>query len=189
MTLTEGTVATELEQHPPLEHEPPRQKQEQQTGDHFGTPTDVLVVVEEFAPIALDPCSNCWSIVRARVSLDGSSPEQDGLLADWHKLARGGLVYVNPPYSRGSMTKWTQKVLEEAAAGTEIVLLTKSDHSTKWWKRLRGAAGAICYWSERIAFLGASHGAAWPSALWYFGRKPHLFAHVFAQAGDVRILG
>ena len=161
---------------------------EEQAGDHFGTPVEVLAIVEQMGPIALDPCSNRWSIVRARVALDGS-PGQDGLSADWHALARGGVVYVNPPYGRGKMRQWARKVLAEAKAGTEIIVLTKGDFSVKWWGTLLGAADALCYWSERIAFRGSDSGAKFPSAAWYFGHRPHLFAHVFSQVGDVRVLG
>jgi hypothetical protein len=182
MMATEGNAVLEIQQASAA-------GSEEQTGDHLGTPMSVLAVVAELGAIALDPCSNRWSIVRAAVELDGSSLEQDGLAADWHALARGGLIFVSPPCGREQMKKWAPKVISMAQAGCEIVVLVKCDHSTKWWRALRRSAPAVCYWSERIVFRGSGrHGANFPSALFYFGRRAHLFAHVFSAHGDVRVL-
>ncbi len=160
------------------------------TKNDLGTPKDVLQVVKALGPIALDPCSNQWAkpIVGAVVELDVDRGE-DGLAADWLAISRGGLVYVNPPYGHGHMDRWVAKVRREAACGVEIVMLVKGDHSTDWWEALRERCDAICYWRKRIAFEGGPHGSGnFPSAFFYFGRRAHLFAHVFAQSGDVRVI-
>jgi len=160
-----------------------------QTSDDLCTPAVVLEALKPLGPIALDPCSNPWSIVPALHKLDGSSPELDGLGVSWWELAGRGLVYVNPSYGRGFMVPWSEKVVREARAGCEIVALVKGDHSTEWWDHLRSGAAAIAYWHGRIGFLGGASGCGrFPSSLVYFGARPHLFAHALEVYADVRVL-
>lgn len=152
------------------------------------TPEVVLDRVRQMGPIALDPCSNPWSKVGADIALDGTEG-RCGLAADWMKLAAGGLVFCNPPYGRGCMGPWSEKIATEAQKGVEIIALVKGDWSTHWWRRLREHARAICYWHGRIRFEGGQHGSGnFASALFYFGARPTLFATVFAPVGDVRVI-
>lgn len=160
----------------------------ERTNDDLCTPEVVLERVRMMGPIRLDPCSNSWSTVGAEVRLDGEHG-RCGLSHSWHQLARGGLVFVNPPYGRGHLRAWVQKIAEEAQKGTEIIALVKGDHSTEWWRTLRKHARAICYWDGRIPFEGGKHGSGnFASALFCFGPRPHLFAHIFCEVGDVRVL-
>jgi len=159
------------------------------TNNDLNTPAWLIVRVEQIEPIALDPCSNPWSKVGALRRLQGSGPGDDGLTADWLQDGMGGLVFVNPPYGRGHMRQWAQKIANEARAGCEIIALVKGDFSTAWWRTLRGEAAAIGYVRERIAFEGGEHGSGnFASALFYFGPRAHLFAHMFADVADVRVL-
>lgn len=160
----------------------------ERTNNDLCTPEEVLALVWQLGPIALDPCSNPWSTVGAQFRLDGEQG-RCGLLADWHELAEGGLVFVNPPYGRGHMRAWAAKIADEAARGCEILALVKGDHSTEWWRTLRKHTRAICYWDGRISFEGGSHGSGnFASSLLYFGPRPYLFCHVFQDAGDVRVM-
>src|SRR5690606_21463454 len=134
------------------------------------------------------PCSNPWSIVPARIALDGS-PGRDGLAADWAALAGDSVVYVNPPYGRGHMPRWAEKIALEASRGVEAVALVKSDHSTDWWRVLMAAADARCELDERVQFLGGQHSAGtFPSTVFYLGHRPYRFAEVFEVSGHVEIL-
>lgn len=158
------------------------------TNNDLCTPLWLVDLVMQVDPIRLDPCSNPWSIVPADVRLDGS-PGRDGMTADWSALATGGLAYVNPPYGRGHMRRWVTKIAIEAAKGCQIVALVKSDHSTRWWDVLMGAADARCELAERVRFVGGRHGSGtFPSTVFYAGHNPHRFASVFEAVGHVEIL-
>lgn len=160
------------------------------TKNDLGTPGAVLELVRRVGPVGIDPCSNEWSKVGARVAFDGLTIETNGLLAPWFALLRPGeLAFVNPPYGRSHMRKWADKITHEARLGCEVIALVKGDFSTKWWTALRKEAKAVCYVAGRPAFEGGDHkGGKFASALFYFGTRPHLFAHVFGPLGDVRIL-
>ena len=161
----------------------------ERTLDDLCTPRYVLDLVERVGEIGLDPCSNRWSIVPARVKLD-IDEGRDGLSTAWKEiLADGELVFCNPPYGRGQMPRWAEKIAAEAADGCEIIALVRGDWSTGWWHTLRESADAVCYWRGRVRFLGGAQGSGtFASALFYFGARPHLFAHVFAPVGDVRVI-
>lgn len=59
----------------------------------WGTPEKYVDAVKEFfgGEIDLDPCSNCYSIVKARVEY--ILPKNDGLKDNWNFRR----IYVNPP--------------------------------------------------------------------------------------------
>src|SRR5688572_28422274 len=95
--------------------------------DDWRTPLSVLERVRRLGPIGLDPCSGPESIVGARVEI---SPPRDGLAADWAKEAAGGIIYMNPPYGR-EIGRWTEKALQEARAGAEIVALIHARTDTR----------------------------------------------------------
>lgn len=160
----------------------------QRTNDDLCTPPLVTEALKPLGPIALDPCSNPWSPVSAKKKLDGS-PRSCGLTVNWRELAGRGLVFVNPPYSRGQMPLWSRKATLEAARGCEIVMLVKGDHSTDWWRVLRADARAIAYWNDRISFLGGDHNSGnFASAIFYFGGRAKVFEWALATHADVRVL-
>ena len=63
---------------------------------HWCTPPQYVAAIREFfdGTIALDPCSNCYSIVDAEVEY--LLPDVDGLKASWDYPS----VFINPPYGR-----------------------------------------------------------------------------------------
>jgi hypothetical protein len=157
--------------------------------DDWQTPACVLERVRRVAPIGLDPCTRSSNPVGARrFSVAAGAAEEDpedlvdGLAQSWSGIVEPGeLVYVNPPYSRGCLAAWTSKCREEARAGCEIIALVLCDTSTKWWHEMDPAA--VCYWRGRLRFLGAPAPATFPSALVYWGARPHHFANSLASAG------
>ncbi|HEY0838856.1 MAG TPA: DNA N-6-adenine-methyltransferase [Vulgatibacter sp.] len=166
----------------------------QRTNNDLCTPAVVLDLVRQLGRIALDPCSNPWSEVGAGMTLDGTMLEEDGLLADWGecvKMGGGGLVFVNPPYGRGELPKWADKIASEARVDDlEIVALVPASTDTRWWDVLRREATAIAYWCGRLKFGGGDHGAGtFGSAAFYFGKRRFLFAHLFDPHADVRVIG
>ncbi len=154
---------------------------------HWRTPPRVIEPMRQFArmaglgeQIALDPCSGPGAVVNARVELVRA---QDGLSEDWVKLAAGGLIYVNPPYS--NVRPWIERC-EVAGQSTDVIALVNAATSDGWWRW----APAVLFWRGRIKFLmpDGSPGEAssrWPSASPYWGPNVALFEHVFAPFGRV----
>lgn len=154
--------------------------------DDWRTPCDVLESVRLVGPIALDPCTTVDNPVGARLWI---TTEDDGLTMDWLEALRGdaagpGLVYVNPPYSKGAA--WAEKIVAEAAQGVEVVTLTAARTDTRWFYRLVwDTAQAVCFQRGRLVFDGALHGAPFPSAFVYHGPRPWAFEQAFHGRGRV----
>lgn len=84
------------------------------------------------------------------------SPDEDALAQSWrHFVAACGVagrtVWINPPFN--PMTPWVDKVLEEHAAGLDIVLLCNAATGTLWFRKLAEVAAQIRFTTGRVAFL------------------------------------
>ena len=142
----------------------------------------------------LDPCHNSGSIMRADYTYDGSSNEQCGLANDWD-VAPSVFVWANIPYSKPG--PWCEKAAIEATkpypATPEPLLLTKSDHSVRWWQQhVLPHATAIGRIRFRVSFLDEGKpvsGNNFASALVYYGPRVHEFRRVFSCIARVEILG
>lgn len=150
--------------------------------DTWNTPPEVLDRVRKLGPIGLDPCSNPTSIVNAIREI--RLPE-DGLTAHW---TGHGLVFCNPPYSRGNLTMWCLKIREEAKAGAEIVALVPSSTETVAFHKGIWHADAWCFPDHRIRFLvdGKVKGSGRKGhCIAYYGRRAGHFWAAFADYGRV----
>lgn len=158
---------------------------------HWGTPCKYVEAVKEFfgGSIDLDPCSNCYSIVHARVEY--SLPEHDGLIESWNAPT----IYVNPPYgtdkTRGTrISDWLRKC-EEANRlfGAEVLALVPVATNTGHWKHyVYGKAVSVCFlYDTRLRFLvngkDEGKGAPMSCAIIYWGANPDRFAEVFMRFG------
>jgi hypothetical protein len=150
------------------------------TNNDLGTPAHILARVRMSFPsmlIACDPCSNMWSrdTVGAVTYFD-IDEGRDGLLAPWHLFDVGG-TFLNPPYSRGQLTKWSRKASAEAAL---------HDCTTAWWQTMLSTCAARCDVHQRIPFVGGTHKTGHiKSEVFYHGPNPFLFAHAFDTLGEV----
>ncbi len=159
----------------------------------WGTPKKYVDAVREFfgGDIALDPCSNCHSIVNARVEY--SLPRQDGLRESWNFPT----IYVNPPYgidsARGTTIKHWLRRCEDANRlyQSEVIALVPVATNTSHWKKyVYGKATAICFlYDTRLRFLvngkDAGKGAPMSCAMVYWGRDFARFCEVFIRFGAV----
>jgi hypothetical protein len=95
------------------------------TKNDHRTPESVLEIIRAYAPIGLDPCSNPWSTVGARVELSKHRGD-DGLAACWSAIIMDqgdtATVYVNPPYGAGLILPWVHKAADE---GIETLVLAR----------------------------------------------------------------
>lgn len=147
--------------------------------------------------IALDPCSNRWSIVGA--DTEYTLPDHDGLRESWDFPT----VYVNPPYGadreRGtSIRHWLGRC---AAAheqyGAEVAALVPVATNTGHWKKyVWSRAAAICFlYDTRLRFLeqgqDTGKGAPMSCAMVYWHDDIDRFVEVFREFGavvDIRTL-
>jgi hypothetical protein len=155
--------------------------------DERYTPFAVLQLVRQVAPIGLDPCTTMDNRTGARRFF---TSKEDGLAQSWLVCPRGELVYVNPPYSRGQLARWTAKIVDGwHESHTEIIALTPCDLGTKWATELFKHADAFAGWRGRISFVkpdgSYDTGAKQPSILWYFGERATRFMRAFELHANV----
>jgi phage N-6-adenine-methyltransferase len=134
--------------------------------DEQATPQEVVdLLAAEFGPFDLDPAA---SIGNAKAPVYFTR-DDDGLSEPWK-----GRIWLNPPYSRGSLRKWLAKARAEVGAGNAelVVCLVPADRSTRWWRENAPAASLVRDWPHRIAFGGAGAGLTFANAVLVFGRLP-----------------
>lgn len=157
--------------------------------DERWTPESVLHVVRKLGPIGLDPCTTAANPTKADAWI---TVENDGLSMPWH--ASRGLIWINPPYSRGELLRWATKAVHEWLEwGSEMVMLTPCDLGTQWASVLFKHAAMLAGWRGRIAFVrpdgSYETGAKQPSVFWYLGSRLGVFAEVFKAFANVTKLG
>lgn len=112
--------------------------------------------------------------------------EDDGLQKQW-----AGRVWMNPPYSGGSMDKFIDKFVAHYTAGdiTQAVVLTNNATETGWFQDLLSCAGALCLVKGRIKFITCEgkkpNSPIQGQAVMYFGNDVESFARVFLSFGTV----
>ncbi len=157
------------------------------------TPPEYVDAIRKFfsGSIALDPCSNRYSIVRAIVEY--SLPQTDGLAASWNYSK----IFVNPPYGkdrkRGTTIRdWLRKCAEaHSEYGAEVLALVPVATNTRHWKQhVFGAATAVAFlYDTRLRFLvngkGGGKGAPMSCAMVYWGAEYGRFEDVFIRYGAV----
>jgi len=161
---------------------------------HWNTPPLYVEAVKTVfgGGIALDPCSNVYSIVGA--GCEYLLPATDGLKAPWTFPT----IFVNPPYGgdkeRGTTIKdWLRRCVEAHRAGSEVIALIPAAPNTSHWKQfVWGAASAICFlYDTRLKFLVAGEaggkGAPMACAVAYWGHNPERFSEVFSKFGAVTL--
>ena len=159
----------------------------------WGTPEKYVQAIKEFfgGEIDLDPCSNGFSIVGARVQY--MLPDHDGLKASWNFKR----IYVNPPYGldrkRGTGIKsWLYRCAQaHKNFGSEVLALVPVATNTGHWKKyVFGKAIAVCFlYDTRLKFLvngqNGGKGAPMSCAMIYWGASPDQFRSVFEKFGAV----
>ena len=159
----------------------------------WGTPEKYVAAVRQVfgGQIDLDPCSNKFSIVSAKVEY--LLPTQDGLKESW----RFQRIYVNPPYGsdaeRGTRIRdWLARCAEaHEGFGSEVLALVPVATNTGHWKKyVWGAATAIAFLHDtRLKFLvngrSTGKGAPMSCAMVYWGTGLVRFRQAFSEYGAV----
>ena len=159
----------------------------------WGTPEKYVEAIKEFfgGDIDLDPCSNKFSIVEAKVEY--TLPRNDGLKDSWNFHR----IYVNPPYGldrkRGTGIKnWLYRCAQaHKSFGSEVLALVPVATNTGHWKKyVFGKASAVCFlYDTRLKFLvngkNGGKGAPMSCAMIYWGTASDRFRFVFKKFGAV----
>ncbi|MBF0343258.1 MAG: N-6 DNA methylase [Nitrospirae bacterium] len=165
----------------------------------WGTPKKYAEAVRSFfgGQIALDPCSNEYSIVQA--GTEYRLPHLDGLKESWDFPT----IYVNPPYGvdkvRGtSIKEWLLRcAYANQMYNSEVLALVPVATNTGHWKRyVFGAASGVCFlYDTRLKFLvnglNGGKGAPMSCAMIYWGVDFDRFFSFFSKFGaalDLRSL-
>lgn len=159
----------------------------------WGTPPKYARAVHSFFShqLALDPCSNEWSLIEARTKF--ALPEKDGLNEDWNFST----IFVNPPYGAdyqaGTTIKhWLKKCAHaNEVYGAELLALIPVAPNTSHWKNyVFTKASSICFlYDTRLRFLeqgkDSGKGAPMACSMVYWGQRLDDFYNKFIEFGAV----
>jgi ParB family transcriptional regulator, chromosome partitioning protein len=159
------------------------------------TPRHIIEKVHRtMGGIDLDPasCEAANEVVQAGAFY---TEQTSGLDHPWF-----GRVFLNPPYSGGLITKFTDKLLVELPKLEAAIVLTDSHTDPMWFYNLTQASQAVCITKSRLWFwqkvktFDVTEGKevvqereCWPrhgQVLFYFGKDPAAFCHEFADVGN-----
>ena len=108
------------------------------------TPQGVVDVIQDYAPIGLDPCHNEYSVVGARETYN---IVDDGMAHAWIVQPQE-VVFCNAEWN--NLLPWAQHAAEQwTLYGTETLFWTGFDHSTKWCHFLLKHASRLVLWGKR----------------------------------------
>ena len=148
------------------------------------TPPEVIEAVKmAMGGIDLDPasCAAAQEIVKARRYF---TAEEDGLRQDW----TASTLWLNPPYLRGVVDDWADKLIEEfvTARVRRAIWLSNNSTDTQWFQRLSKRAGAIFLPSGRFSFIrpeGKSKKPVQGQVLLHFGQPEQSvdFVRIFGR--------
>ena len=159
----------------------------------WGTPIKIInsVAILWNGEISLDPCSNDYSLVKAKREI---KLPLDGLKENWGLYST---IFVNPPYGKDyerktNIANWIEKCCETNwRYQNEVIALIPVATNTKHWKNyIWGKAKSICFlYDSRLKFLenGVENkkGAPMACCLVYWGKYPLSFKIHFSHLGYV----
>ena len=128
--------------------------------DEKSTPKALFDKINEAFHFSLDVCAS-----EENKKCDKFySLADDGLSQSW----AGHTCWMNPPYSRGEMTKWLTKARDEVSNGVTTVALVMGDTSCDWYHSAQKDVAAFCFLKGRLAFNGVKTGARFPNHILLF---------------------
>jgi phage N-6-adenine-methyltransferase len=147
----------------------------------------VQLVCDVLVKIDLDPASN--DIANRTVGATRWFTREDNALdKEWH----GPSVFMNPPYSRGVISRFVDKLLEERHADRveQAIVLTHNFCDARWWHKLVHASEAVCFTNRRIRFESPTGDHSQPTqgqTFFYLGIHLDRFREVFSQIGSIML--
>jgi ParB family chromosome partitioning protein len=153
------------------------------------TPPDLVEAARDtLGGIDVDPasCAEANKVVKATRYF---TAQDDGLSQPW-----SGRCWLNPPFARGLVEPFADKLLASLDAGSVSAAITLTNNATEtgWFQRLFARASAACFPEKRVRFWSPRGEAKTPlqgQVLLYFGPRPDLFAARFKVFGRVVPVG
>lgn len=140
--------------------------------DEWYTPRQYVDAARKvMGAIDLDPAS-CQEANRTVGATRFYGLEENGLDQEWF-----GRVWLNPPYSRQLIGRFSEKLVCHYLNGgvSQAVVLVNSSTDTERWWRLHCSATLVCFVKGRIRFqhqsLRSDNGPNRGQAFFYFGDK------------------
>lgn len=146
--------------------------------DDWGTPPKLFNLLDREFHFTLDVCALPHN-ARCRQFI---TPKMDALKRPW-----SGVCFMNPPFSQAK--NFVKKAYTEARAGrcTVVALLAARTDTKAFHGWIYKAANEIRFLKGRVKFVGAKHGAPFPSMIVIWHRRRFLrfrrAARLAAQAG------
>lgn len=99
------------------------------------------------------------------------TPDMDALTFPWRALGR--TAWMNPPYGTVALRKFLRRAWEMKAHGVTTVCLIPARTDTEAWGifydhntfTMRDSRDEVRFLKGRVQFVGAEHGAGFPSAV------------------------
>lgn len=153
--------------------------------DEWYTPAEYIALAREvMGCIDLDPATNelAQETVQAETFFVAND---DGLAQPW-----SGRVWLNPPYSKGLMGQFVDKLCEEYLAGevSEAIVLTNNFTDARWFHVLAATSTCLCLTRGRIQFYNKTGQGRSPTnghVFFYFGKNPSEFCRLFEPKGII----
>lgn len=134
--------------------------------------------------IELDPATSEIANKTVKAS-EYFTEEDDALSLDWPPSK----IWMNPPYARGLVSDFIDKLLISVSEGSEAIVLVNNATETDWFQRLADASSAICLHKGRVRYAtpdGDDSGAPLQGqAIVYLGPDALPFAKQFSEMGVV----
>ncbi len=154
------------------------------TGENeWYTPSEFVEAAREtMGSIDLDPasCKRAQATVRATKYY---SLENDGLTQQW-----SGNVWMNPPYSKGMVSRFAEKFVDSMTEIKQAVVLVNNATETEWFQLFARHCRCICFPASRIRFIDKdgdqNNSPMQGQVFFYFGDRPHRFVDFFAKFGE-----
>lgn len=159
--------------------------------DENYTPSDLISLVHRFYGYPeLDPfsCESANKVVKANQIF---TIQDNGFNQDWSGYRT---IWLNPPYSAGFLEPVVDKLIELLRVETpEVFLLTNTDNSTQWYKKVLQRCDRFVLPSTRLTFYSPKRAAEgkkqdqnrFSQTLFYFGLQPQRVEEIFEGWGIV----
>jgi hypothetical protein len=130
--------------------------------EHYRTPPEFCALIASLAPdegVALDPWAgrpDQVNYVRAKHFIYRDRRKRlggGGFTTPWAPLAKRGLIYNNPSYSRELLALCMQRIIEQASTGLWNTALVPASTDTGWFQRALMSADHIMLVKRRIRFV------------------------------------
>lgn len=147
------------------------------------TPSHIIDLVKQcLDEIELDPtsCQEANQIIQAKRYF---TIEDNALELAWDCKT----LFMNPPYSKGDVTRFTNKFLYELPCIDQAIILVASFPETNWCQKLLSKCNALCFIRGRVTFINSNKEITqmprWGNILFYYGNQPKKFNRIFKVLG------